>query len=66
MRGKLRDKRTVARRDIFKREDIERRRPGKRDSRSMRAFSLQLEEEDYASGDAGEEAPARSPRKPQP
>jgi hypothetical protein len=64
MRGKLRDKRAAARRDIFKREVIERRRPAKRDSRSMRAFSLQIEDEDYAS-DADAEAPVQPPVKPQ-
>jgi hypothetical protein len=65
MRGKLRDKRTATRRDTFKREVMERRRPTKRDSRSMRAFSLQLEDEDYAPDSAGEEASARPPRKHQ-
>ena len=31
MRGKLRDKRSIARRDYFKRDGAERRRPVKRD-----------------------------------
>lgn len=36
MRGKLRDKRAATKRDSFKqREVIERRRPAKRDSRSL-------------------------------
>ena len=44
MRGKLRDKRTE-KRDIFKREVIERKRPGKRDNRPVH-WQDQLENED--------------------
>jgi hypothetical protein len=47
MRGKLRDKRATAKRDIFKREGMERHRPGKRDNRSMIRFSLQMEDDDF-------------------
>jgi hypothetical protein len=35
MRGKLRDKRAIGKRDIFKREVIERRRTTKRDNRPL-------------------------------
>lgn len=44
MRGKLRDKRPTNKRDIFKRETLERRRPSKRDARTT--FWLQGQEED--------------------
>jgi hypothetical protein len=47
MRGKLRDKRTDTRRDNFKRESLERRRPNRRESRSMALLNLQLDQEDY-------------------
>jgi len=47
MRGKLRDKRTTAKRDISKREGLERRRPAKRDNRSMVRFNLQTEDDDF-------------------
>lgn len=35
MRGKLRDKRTETKRDGFKRDLLERRRPAKRDNRTI-------------------------------
>lgn len=47
MRGKLRDKRTVMRRENFKRELLERRRPNRRESRSMTLLNLQLDQDDY-------------------
>jgi hypothetical protein len=47
MRGKLRDKRTTTKRDISKREGMERRRPSKRDNRSMVRFNLQTEDENF-------------------
>jgi len=48
MRGKLRDKRMDLKRDSFKRESLERRRPNKRENRSMALLNLQLDqEEDY-------------------
>jgi hypothetical protein len=47
MRGKLRDKRATAKRDISKREGIERQRPNKRDNRSMFRLNLQLEDDDF-------------------
>ena len=42
MRGKLRDKRTDARRDRMKRDLLERRRPVKRDNRMVAILSQQL------------------------
>ena len=42
MRGKLRDKRTDARRDRVKRDLLERRRPIKRDNRMVAILSQQL------------------------
>ena len=47
MRGKLRDKRTEMRRDNFKRELLERRRPTRRENRSMALLNLQLDQEEY-------------------
>ena len=53
MRGKIRDKRTATKRDTMKREVFERRRPYKRDTRSVLLLSRQIEEEqeDYAPDD---------------
>jgi len=42
VRGKLRDKRTDARRDRMKRDLLERRRPVKRDNRMVAILSQQL------------------------
>lgn len=42
MRGKLRDKRADARQDRFKRDVIERRRPARRDNRSLALLNRQL------------------------
>jgi hypothetical protein len=44
MRGKLRDKHASTKKDFFKREVIERRRPSKRDNRSIVRQSLQMDE----------------------
>jgi hypothetical protein len=44
MRGKLRDKRAAEKRDYYKREAIEKRRPGKR---SLPAKPRYEEEEEY-------------------
>jgi hypothetical protein len=47
MRGKLRDKRLVLKRDYIKRESIERRRTNKRDNRTLNVqLHQQYEEED--------------------
>ena len=48
MRGKLRDKRAESKRDIFKREVMQRRRTTKRNNRTMLRLNQQLEE-DYLS-----------------
>jgi hypothetical protein len=56
MRGKLRDKRADLKRDPFKREAVDRRRPlNKRENRSLAWLNQQLEEEDdYLSEDEAE------------
>jgi len=53
MRGKIRDKRQANKRDTMKREISERRRPYKRDTRSVLLLSRQIEEEqeDYTLDD---------------
>jgi hypothetical protein len=51
MRGKLRDKRSDARRYPLRREQMERRRPGKRESRTAILAGQQWEEENYLLGD---------------
>jgi hypothetical protein len=56
MRGKLRDKRTEARRDIFKREVFERRRLNKRDNRPLTWQLRELEDENLLDGDENQVA----------
>lgn len=53
MRGKLRDKRAEGKRESFKNDVLERRRPVKRNSRTlvMARLSEQHEEEGYISGE---------------
>ena len=46
MRGKLRDKRIETKRDGFKRELLERRRPAKRDNRNITWLHQELDEEE--------------------
>ncbi len=46
MRGKLRDKRTSNKREVLKREEVEQRRPYKRDARLMTWLADQDEDED--------------------
>jgi len=46
MRGKLRDKRTETKRDSFKRNVLERRRPVKRDNRNVTWLNQELDEEE--------------------
>ena len=46
VRGKLRDKRAEMRRGNSKRELLERRRPNRRENRSMALLNLQLDQED--------------------
>jgi hypothetical protein len=56
MRGKLRDKRTEASRDVFKREVFERRRMNKRDNRSLASQLRELEDENLLDGDENQVA----------
>lgn len=63
MRGKLRDKRTEARRDIFKREVFERKRMSKRENRSMTWQIQELEDENLLDGDESEAAQADHSKK---
>ena len=56
MRGKLRDKRTEAGRDVFKREVFERRRMNKRDNRSLAWQLRELEDENLLDGDENQVA----------
>ena len=53
MRGNLRDKRTDARQDRFKRDIIERRRPARRENRALALLQRQLTE-DYLAFDEDE------------
>lgn len=46
MRGKLRDKRTDAKRDSFKRNTLERRRPARRDNRNSTWLDQELDDEE--------------------
>jgi hypothetical protein len=56
MRGKLRDKRTETRRDVFKGEVLERRRMNKRDNRSLTWQLQELEDENLLDGDENQAA----------
>ena len=58
MRGKLRDKRTEAKRDGFKRDILERLRPAKRENRNLAWLNQQLEEEEGDYDYPVEEEPA--------
>lgn len=65
MRGKLRDKRSDAKRDIFKRDVIERRRTDKRSNRptvwpdhTLEDDDLLLDEEDETLVEANQQKPA--------
>ena len=64
MRGKLRDKRTANKRDVFKREVLERRRPNKRDARMAILLSQEIDNEDYELDtiEDGEEPEAKIPQ----
>ena len=66
MRGKLRDKRTEARRDIFKREVFERRRTNKRDNRSLTWQIQELEDDNLLDGDEEAAAQVDSPKQQTP
>ena len=54
MRGKLRDKRAATKRDSFKRDIIERRRPSKRDNRSLLLLNQQEDDLDLEIEDDNE------------
>ncbi len=54
MRGKLRDKRSIAKRDYFKRDIAERRRPVKRDKRANWQ-QFQADDDDIVSDEEEEE-----------
>ena len=66
MRGKLRDKRTEARRDIFKREVFERRRMNKRDNRPLTWQLQELEDDNLPDGDEDEAAQVEAPKQQMP
>jgi hypothetical protein len=66
MRGKLRDKRTEAQRDIFQREVFERKRPTKRGNRSITWLTQELEDNDLLDVDENEEAQVNLPKKQAP
>jgi hypothetical protein len=66
MRGKLRDKRTEAKRDIFQREVFERKRPTKRDNRSITWLIQELEDDDLLDVDENEVAQVNLPKKQTP
>ena len=66
MRGKLRDKRTEAKRDIFQREVFERKRPTKRDNRSITWLIQELEDDDLLDVDENEAAQVNLPKKQAP
>jgi hypothetical protein len=64
MRGKLRDKRSETKRDIFKREVIERRRTNKRDNRPQ--VWLNQEDEYLPDEEGDDEALVEVPQQPAP
>ena len=66
MRGKLRDKRTEASRDVFKREVFERRRMNKRDNRSLTWQLQELEDDNLPEGDENQVAQVEAPKQQMP
>ncbi len=62
MRGKLRDKRTEARRDIFKREVFERKRMNKRENRPLTWQLQELEDDNLPDGDENQAAQVEVPK----
>ena len=63
MRGKLRDKRIVLKRDSFKQEPAERRRTNKRESRNIALLGIQLEQEENYLQEENEEVLAEETKK---
>ena len=66
MRGKLRDKRTEARRDIFKREVFERKRTNKRENRPLTWQLQELEDDNLPDGDENQAAQVEAPKQQMP
>lgn len=66
MRGKLRDKRTEARRDIFKREVFERKRMNKRENRPLTWQLQELEDDNLPDGDENQAAQVEVPKQQMP
>ena len=65
MRGKLRDKRITAKSDHFKRDVTERKRPTKRDNKTLALWLHQQIEEQNDALDVGDEATLAEPPKKQ-
>ena len=63
MRGKLRDKRIVLKRDSFKQEPAERRRTNKRESRNIVLQGIQLDQEENYLQEENEEVLAEETKK---
>ena len=66
MRGKLRDKRTEARRDIFKREVFERKRTNKRENRPLTWQLQEQEDNNLLDGDENQAAQISTPKQHMP
>ena len=66
MRGKLRDKRTEARRDIFKREVFERKRTNKRENRPLTWQLQELEDDNLPDGDENQAAQVEASKQQMP
>ena len=66
MRGKLRDKRTETRRDIFKREVFERKRTNKRENRPLTWQLQELEDDNLPDGDENQAAQVEAPKQQMP
>lgn len=63
MRGKLRDKSSAARRDFYKRDSLERRRPAKRTTRTTWLEELIEEDENLELEEAEAEEPKAQEKK---
>jgi len=63
MRGKLRDKRAATKRDIITREVMERRRPSKRDTRTVVWLDQLVEDDDVLELDEDEATRVQLPQK---
>ncbi len=65
MRGKLRDKSSTTKRDMFKREVIDRKRSDKRDNRLATWLNQELEDQDYEPEEDGTEETLLNVSQPQ-